>query len=91
MLVFHSLGTNPVEIEQLKRSVMEVAITGAAIFNNLLEMPSRPVALLLESLSSSSKTLVEHIGVIVNTLSVQGTYSWNNFIVSSDSIDSTSL
>ena len=54
-------------------------------------MPSRPVALLSESLSSSSKTLVEQIGAIVNTLSVQGTYLWNDFIVSSDSIDSTSL
>ena len=54
-------------------------------------MPSRPVTLLSESLSSSFKTLVGQTGVIVNTLSVLVIYPRNDFVVSSDSIASTSL
>ena len=88
---FYSSGKTPVEIEQLKRSVIEVALTGAAIFNNLLEMLSRPVAFLSERLRNSSKTLAGQMRVIPNTLSVIGTYLRNDFVVSSDSTASISL
>ena len=52
-LLKHLASETPVEIELVKE---EVAITVRKGFSSLPEVPSRPVALLLESLNNSSKT-----------------------------------
>ena len=59
---FHSSGKTPGE-EFSNGSRCKAPITGAAIFNNLLEMLPRPVAFLSESLRNSSKTLVGQMGL----------------------------